>query len=242
MALTLKLTPGTVVTESDLWTVALLNLLANPTVELEGTLGSISLADASVTTAKLADGALSADSPGRAKMADAFITTAKLLDGLLTADAAGRLKMADGFVTSAKILDGTIVNADVGAAAAIASSKLSIATGGGLTAPGGTVTYPLYASAEVVTTVAGTTSFGHGLGGQPSMVHGVLVCKSAELGYSVGDEVSTAVGVMSVGASATNVWVTINSSAGPFQLLNKSTGTAGNLTKANWNAKVYGRP
>ena len=50
------------------------------------------LADSAVTTAKLANGALSADATGQAKMADGF----------LTADTAGRAKMADGFVTQAK--------------------------------------------------------------------------------------------------------------------------------------------
>lgn len=42
------------------------------------------LADGSVTTAKLANGVLSADAAGRAKMADGFTTTAKLADGSVT--------------------------------------------------------------------------------------------------------------------------------------------------------------
>lgn len=55
-----------------------------------------------VTTAKLADGVLSADVTGRAKMADGFLTTAKLADEILSADVAGRSKMADGYITSAE--------------------------------------------------------------------------------------------------------------------------------------------
>lgn len=103
MALTINLTPGAVVTASDLWTVALLNALANPTIELEGSIGAASIADNAVTLSKLVDGILTADTPGRAKMADGYVTTAKLLDGLLSADTAGRLKMADGFLTYAKL-------------------------------------------------------------------------------------------------------------------------------------------
>lgn len=59
--------------------------------------------DGSISTAQLADGALSADTTGRAKMADGFATTAKLADGALSADTTGRAKMADGFVNQAKL-------------------------------------------------------------------------------------------------------------------------------------------
>lgn len=58
------------------------------------------VADGAVTTAKVADGALSADTTGRAKMANGFIATAKLADGALSADATGQAKMADGFLTA----------------------------------------------------------------------------------------------------------------------------------------------
>jgi hypothetical protein len=76
------------------------------------------IADGAITTAKLADGCLSADAAGRAKMANGFIvtakigdaqiTTAKLADGVLSADAAGRAKMADGFLTAAKCASGVM--------------------------------------------------------------------------------------------------------------------------------------
>lgn len=111
MALTISLTPGVVVTSADVVSPALLNQLANPTVLLEGSVGSLSLADGSVTTPKLADGALSADSTGRAKMADNFITLAKILDGIFTADATGRAKIADNFVNTAKLLDANVTGA-----------------------------------------------------------------------------------------------------------------------------------
>lgn len=103
MALTVNLTPGAVVTEGDLWTAALLNLLANPTVELEGSVSAASIADNSITLAKLVDGILAASAAGRAKMADGYLTLAKLADGILSADATGRLKMADAFLTYAKL-------------------------------------------------------------------------------------------------------------------------------------------
>jgi hypothetical protein len=57
----------------------------------------------SITGDKLVNGALSADTLGRAKMADGFVSTGKLADGALSADALGRAKMADGFVAGEKL-------------------------------------------------------------------------------------------------------------------------------------------
>lgn len=92
MALTIKLTPGYTFTDNEVVTAAKLNLAANPTIDLEGSVSTLAIADGSVTTPKLVDGVLSADATGRAKMADGF----------LSADATGRGKMADGFVTAVK--------------------------------------------------------------------------------------------------------------------------------------------
>jgi hypothetical protein len=72
MALTIKLTPGYVYTDNELDTAAKRNALGNPTIELEGSIGTLSLADGSVTTVKLADGVLSADAAGRLKMQDNY--------------------------------------------------------------------------------------------------------------------------------------------------------------------------
>lgn len=66
------------------------------------------LPDNSVSTSKIVDGALSADSAGRGKMADGFVTSAKIADGTI---ATGNL--ADSAVTSAKIADGTIATGDL---------------------------------------------------------------------------------------------------------------------------------
>lgn len=72
--------------------------------------GTNTPSDGTVTTAKLADGALSADTTGRAKMANGFVNTAKLADGVLSADTTGRAKMADGYLTSAKFASATLTD------------------------------------------------------------------------------------------------------------------------------------
>jgi hypothetical protein len=109
MALTITYVPGYVWTVGEVVTEDKLNLSANPTISLEGSINSTSIADLAVTTAKLATGALSADSVGRSKMADQFLTAAKL-----GADVAG-----DGLQGGA------------GAAIAVKPDLLTIETSGG---------------------------------------------------------------------------------------------------------------
>jgi hypothetical protein len=73
------------------------------------------LADAAVTGAKIADGAIDT-----AKLADGAVTGAKLSSGAITADvipngAVTTDKIADNAVTAAKILDGAVGTAELGA-------------------------------------------------------------------------------------------------------------------------------
>jgi hypothetical protein len=73
--------------------------------DIEGVISTAKLADNAVTSAKIQDGTIAT-----ADIADAAITSAKL---------------DDNAVNSAKIIDGSIVNADVNASAAIAGSKIA---------------------------------------------------------------------------------------------------------------------
>jgi uncharacterized protein YjbI with pentapeptide repeats len=86
------------------------------------------LAANAVTTAKITDAAVEAvkikdANVTTAKLADAAITTVKITDANVT-----EAKLAADAVTSAKIKDGEIVNADVSTTAAIAYSKLNLAS------------------------------------------------------------------------------------------------------------------
>jgi hypothetical protein len=76
--LTLLFTPGYVWTVGEVVTEDKLNLAANPTISIVGSLGSTTIGDGAVTTPKLATGVLSADADGRSKMADTYLTAAKL--------------------------------------------------------------------------------------------------------------------------------------------------------------------
>src|SRR5262252_5220015 len=108
MPLTIRLTPGKVVTETDLWTVALLNLIANPTIELEGTIGAASIGPNAINNLSMIVDGLFTVPAGRAKFAAEFVNNL-LLSGsaggppALSADSTGRGIMADGYVTWAKL-------------------------------------------------------------------------------------------------------------------------------------------
>ena len=89
----------------------------------------------------------------------------------------------------------------------------------------------------------------HGLAATPSQVRWVLVCKTNDASYAVGDEIAAlfgdgeastySVGVI-WGANSTNVFVTIQSTT--FNLMDKSTGSFTAATAARWRLKCYAKP
>lgn len=111
--------------------------------------------------------------------------------------------------------------------------------------PLGSVFSKEYSSAEQTITSAGLLTISHGLGTTPKLIQGRLVCKVAEAGYSVGDEIIAPItydvsdnganirGCMVIPDSA-NIVVKFNSASVVFGAFNKSTGGSANLTNANW--------
>jgi hypothetical protein len=88
----------------------------------------------------------------------------------------------------------------------------------------------------------------HGLGGRPAMLRCLLICKTADLGYSVNDEVdassfteinSSDEGLISYGSNTTNVFAVISDEGTLFQTLNKSTGAFAAINPASWKIKIY---
>lgn len=84
MALTLQINPGYRFNENEKVTTPKLNQLGAPTVQVLDDNITVLVPDGSVTTVKIADSALTADTQGRAKMADGYVTTAKLGDVQVT--------------------------------------------------------------------------------------------------------------------------------------------------------------
>ena len=106
-----------------------------------------------------------------------------------------------------------------------------------------------FTSAEYSLASGSVADTAHGLSGTPSVVRWVLLCKSAEWGYSVGDEIGPDALVISgdwpvftYGANSTNVFMVAASSS--IFIYSKTNPAAGyqSLTAGNWRAKCYARP
>lgn len=108
---------------------------------------------------------------------------------------------------------------------------------------------PYYRSSEQEISSGTTLTLPHGLQGEPVMIEAFLICLVAENGYSAGDRVRVPAAIYTsisqyygavIKADDTNIYVRFsgNSSVGNFYLPNFSTGTAANLTNANWAFEV----
>ncbi|WP_313194510.1 hypothetical protein [Shinella zoogloeoides] len=103
-----------------------------------------------------------------------------------------------------------------------------------------------YVSSELSLTSGGTATLAHGLGVVPKLVEIMLVCKTAEGGYNVGDVLYWGNGFAYYGASqgsgcsivvdATNLNVKYSNYTSVFVVLNRSTGGYLTITNANWRA------
>lgn len=101
-----------------------------------------------------------------------------------------------------------------------------------------------FESAEQTITAGGQLVIAHGLSAKPVLFSAVLVCKTAEMNYSVDDETPVPLATTYDGSvasngiqfvpDATNLTVRYGSSTGVFSILNKTTGARAAITPANW--------
>lgn len=98
-------------------------------------------------------------------------------------------------------------------------------------------------SGEITITSNAIHTFTHGLGKIPTNVRLVTRCKTAELGYSVGDEIEfstyywTGNGSLNVASSSTATTVTLNGNLGAVHKTS-ATGIA-SMTHSNWRFVFY---
>lgn len=103
-----------------------------------------------------------------------------------------------------------------------------------------------YESPEQTITSAGSITLPHSMGVEPVLLQGLLVCKTAQSGFSAGEKVfitvdtqESAVGRgMSIVPDATNLTIKYGNNANVVVVINKSTGTADSCTNANWRLVV----
>lgn len=105
-----------------------------------------------------------------------------------------------------------------------------------------------YESAEFGLAVATAYTVTHNIGFTPNNVRTVLVCKTAELGYSIGDEVEVHGNYNSGGGgNAGEGYVTacrrkdatVTTGAAFIVVLNLTTGAYSTITVGNWKLKTY---
>lgn len=177
--------------------------------------GQGQLAADSVTAAKIVDGAV-----GSAEIATDGVGADEIATG-----AVGTAELATGAVTSADIADGDIAYIDLRTDARAAFIRTFI-------------------SAEQTIASGGLQTLTHGLPTKPTLFQYTLVCKIAQNGWAVNDEVEVALGhydgtrFNAVWADATNIFVRYSDAASPFVIGNKATGVIAQLTNANWRLKV----
>lgn len=156
-------------------------------------------------------------------------------------------------LANAATAQATAVTAGTLATAANANAATALAAANAATAAVGALSNTVGASTffnnGVEYNIVGGVVFdvAHGLGAVPKFVRVVLVNKTTEFGYAVGDEVDAgavlnATGQVRLsfipGASATNVFLICVDSAGLI-FSSKVDGTFVTLTAGNWRAKVY---
>lgn len=107
--------------------------------------------------------------------------------------------------------------------------------------------FGIFTSTDQTITAGGTLTLAHSLGRIPLLAWVILVCQTAELGYSIGDLLmvfppvgsSVANTGVSVVVDATNLVIRYGSVAASFTVPNKTTGARADLTNANWRARFH---
>jgi hypothetical protein len=109
-----------------------------------------------------------------------------------------------------------------------------------------------FVSAEQTLTSAGAVIIPHGLGVTPALFQFRLICKTAEVGYSIDDELIISNGFESSTGSAnygfscvpdtTNINIRYGSQVQVFIVNHKTTGVGTGLNNVNWKLIVRAWP
>lgn len=184
--------------------------------------GEITVAAGAISASQLATSAVET-----AKINDSAVTTAKLND-----DAVTLAKIADAALSGS---DTTLITGTAGTA-----NNVAMWNADGDLVEQATDATKLVGGKETtteITVVSGANVYSavsHSLGAKPHHVDGYLICKTAELGFTVGDEVGFADEVKVVGSTTQ---LTVVQSATPT-VLRKDTAASATITPANWKIVV----
>lgn len=122
------------------------------------------------------------------------------------------------------------------------ANKVSTVAGKGLS----TLTKE-YVSAETTIPPSGTATLTHGLGAMPKSIHLSIVCKTAELGFVVGEEAFLGGNLLTGVDAGTNIGIQTASTTTTIRMkvanvgvavMNMTTGVPALITPANWRLIV----
>lgn len=103
-----------------------------------------------------------------------------------------------------------------------------------------------FTSSQQTITSAGLLTIPHGLGSDPKVIRGVLVCVITEAGFAVGTRLDMPLGTITAASSqgmvvtsdATNVYVRYGSNSSVFQMINNTNGNGTAVANVNWRLEV----
>lgn len=178
---------------------------------------------------------------------DVVATGPGSVSATIQANAVTTSKINNSAVTLAKIQNiaaNSILGNNTGSSGIAVEIVLGASTYPGRGASGNIVALPIIFTEKFVSTetaiATGALNFAHGLTGKPEMAWVKMICKIAEQGYSVGDEVNMP-GLPNIGGDnpdtqAQIVWDATNITylSDAITILNKSTRAQFTITNANW--------
>ena len=130
---------------------------------------------------------------------------------------------------------------DTWAEAAITSAGRSLVAGSNAAAQLatlGTTAFNTFVSTDQTITTGGSLTLAHGLGTAPRAWQVLFVCVTTDLGYAVGEVVSTGSAQMpAIWPDATNLNVRYSNVA--TGIAHKTTGVVTGITTANWKARFF---
>jgi hypothetical protein len=102
-----------------------------------------------------------------------------------------------------------------------------------------------YTSSDQTLTAGGSLSLSHGLGAVPKIVTLLLVCQTADEGYSPGDLYLLEPGAQGVTDNgigitldSTNIGIRFGATSNSFRIINKSNGLDHQATQSSWKLRV----
>jgi len=220
--------------------VATSNILDNAITDAKITAGA-------VTSSKIANGSVSNAHIASATITGDRISTLTITDTNIAAATITAGKLVTGTITSNQIAESTITTNKISASGTVDQVLVTDSVTGTSTLWRSINLVSKYVTNGItVPTTAVATTNSHTLGFMPQIMRVVMVCNSAELGYSASDEVpienfitETSENPVAAYSCSSSQWFLSPAGTVNWQVRGKQTASFTNITKSNWRIRVY---